>query len=79
MWIKGKHVAVDNQGRPVKRDITVNMGKVICYIALDEERTRLYCDMGHDLEDHRNASWIDLEEPKSKLDGIIGKQKEHVR
>lgn len=73
MWIKGKHIAVDNQGRRITRDITLNMSLVIGYIALDGERTRLFYGIGHDLEDHRNASWVDIYEPKSKLDAIIGK------
>ena len=75
MWIKGKHIAVDNQGRRISRDITLNMNLVIGYIALDEERTRLFFGIGHDLEDHRNASWVDIQEPKSKVDQMLARFK----
>lgn len=75
MWIKAKHVIVDNQGRTVDRNITVNLSNAICYAELDGEKSRIYFEVGHDLEDHRNASWVDVHEPKEKLDDIIGKSK----
>lgn len=78
MWIKGKHVVIDNQGRRVTRDITLNMNQAIGYIALDEERTRLFFCVGHDVEDHRNASWVDIDEPKSKVDRFLGKPRKPV-
>ncbi len=75
MWAKGKHVSVDNQGRRVSKDITINLSRAIGYIAQDEDRTRVFFEVGHDLEDHRNASWVDLDEPKSKLDNVLGKSR----
>ncbi len=75
MWIKGRHIVVDNQGRQISRDITLNLTRVIAFVALDEERTRLFFNVGHDLEDHRNANWVDMYEPKSKLDAILARHK----
>ena len=68
MWMKAEHEVVDNQGRRVRRNITINMNLALCYVGLDDERTRLYYSLGHDLEDHRSATWIDVVEPKEKLD-----------
>jgi len=75
MWIKGKHVEIDNQGRRIDRDICLNLSRAIGYMEMGEERTRIFFHVGHDMEDHRNASWVDLHEPKSKLDAILSKQK----
>ncbi len=77
MWIKGKHMAVDNQGRRVKRDITINLNQALAYIELDEERTRVLFEVGHDIEDHRNSNWIDLQEPKTRIDSLLGHNKTH--
>ncbi len=75
MWIKGKHVEVDNQGRPVSRAITLNLERAICYVEMEENRTRVFFYVGHDLEDHRNATWVDLQEPKEKLDMVLSRHK----
>ncbi len=76
MWVRGTHIAIDNQGRQVSRDISINLNLAICYVELDEERTRVFYSVGHDIEDHRNASWVDLHEPKSKVDGLLYRQTE---
>ncbi len=74
MWIKGKYQETDSQGRQITRDITLNLSRAICYATeREEDRTRIYFKVGHDLEDMRNASWIDLKEPKAKIDKVLGK------
>ncbi len=74
MWIKGKYQETDNQGRQVKRDITLNLSRAICYTTVREEgMTKIYFAVGHDLEDLRNANWIELNEPKAKIDELLGK------
>lgn len=75
MWVKGRHTQVDAQGRQVSQDITLNLARAVGYISLDKERTRVYFAVGHDLEDHRNGTWVDLNEPKSKIDEILHKSK----
>ena len=71
MWITAKHTRIDQHGRSISTEITVNMEKVIAYFEIEENRTRLFLEIGHDVEDHRTAKWLDVNEPKSKVDEAI--------
>ncbi len=74
MWIKGKYQETDSQGRQITRDVILNLGRAICYATKrEEDQTRIYFKVGHGLEDRRNAIWIDLNEPKAKIDKVFGK------
>jgi hypothetical protein len=71
MWIIAKHTRIDSQGRLISTNVTVNMDHVITYLELEENSTRLFLEIGHDVEDHRTAKWIDIQESKEQIDSVM--------
>ncbi|MFP4176866.1 MAG: hypothetical protein ACOCR1_05055 [Planctomycetota bacterium] len=71
MWIETMHVHIDEQGRKKKQAVTLNMNNVIGYMARGDDRTRLFFELGHDLQDRRSAHWMDVLNPKEEFDQLL--------
>lgn len=71
MWITTRHKHVDGQGHKSEQTVTINMNRVLAYHSRKDGVTRLYFQIGHDIEDHRSASWLDVLTPKKKIDRVL--------
>lgn len=71
MWLRATQTIVDKHGREVSREVTVNMDSVVACCQLNENQTRLFAQVGHDLEDHRSASWVDIDATAKELNQAL--------
>ncbi len=71
MWLETEHKHIDELGHKSEQTITVNMDRVLTYHERKDGTTRIYFELGHDIEDHRSASWMDVLTPKKKIDRIL--------
>jgi hypothetical protein len=74
MWLEVKHLRIDEHGRQRETDVTVNMERIVAYTALKDGKTRLFLEIGHDIEDHRSARWLDILNPKAEIDEAMNAQ-----
>ena len=71
MWVQVRHMHIDGHGRQKEMILTVNMDAVVGYTELENGRTRLFLKIGHDIEDHRSAHWMDILNPKEEIDRVM--------
>lgn len=74
MWLEVKHMRIDEHGRQRETAITLNMDRVVAYTELKNGKTRLLFEIGHDIEDHRSARWMDILNPKEEIDEAMNAQ-----